>query len=111
MHHSLISTALLALQAEGSLNFRTKLKTIPTGFHKTVETDEYLHPIGKYRHTFYMDSKSPTGYSVLVEATHELPAIPLVDRHIESFEDFEEEYDKYYAVEATKATRRRQLGK
>jgi hypothetical protein len=111
MHHSLISTALLALQADGSLQFRTKYKTLPTGFHKTIEPDESFGTLGKFRLTVYMTSKSPTGYAIRVEATAERTGLLLTDHHLESFEEFEDLIDKDYSIAAHKATRRRQLGK
>ena len=58
-----------------------------------------------------MTSNSPTGYGVRVEAIAEIPELLLTDRHLESFEDFEEEIDKDYSIAAYKASRRRQLNK
>jgi hypothetical protein len=58
-----------------------------------------------------MASKSPTGFGICVTATAEVPELLLADHHLESFEDFEEEIDKDYSITATKASRRRQLGK
>jgi hypothetical protein len=111
IENSLISTALLALQAAGQLEFRTKYKTLPTGFHKTIEQDESFGKLGKFRLTIYMDKKSPTGYTIRVEAVAELPGLLLTDHHLESFEEFEDLIDKDYSIVAHKATRRRQLSK
>ena len=109
--NSLISTALLALQQQGELKYQNKCgSTIPSGFYKSVlylDSDR----LGKFQITVYMTSKSPTGYGIRAEATAEVPERLLVDRHLESFEDFEKEIDKDYSLAATKASRRRQLGK
>lgn len=111
MHHSLISTALLALQQQGELKYQSKCgPTLPSGFYKSVlyiDSDR----LGEFQITVYMTSKSPTGYGVRVEAIAEIPQLLLTDRHLDSFEDFEEEIDKDYSIAATKASRRRQLGK
>jgi hypothetical protein len=111
MHHSLISTALLALQQAGELKYQSKCgPTLPSGFYKSVlylDSDR----LGKFQVTVYMTSKSPTGFGVRVEATAEVPELLLADRHLESFEDFEEEIDKDYSIAATKASRHHQLGK
>ena len=111
MHHSLISTALLALQQQGELRYQSKVgKVIPSGFYKTVE---YLgsDKNGKFQITVYLTSKSPTGYGLRVDAIAEIPQITLLDRHLESFEDFEDVIDEDYSIAATKAMRARQLGK
>ena len=109
--NSLISTALLALQQQGDLKYQSKCGTnLPSGFYKSVlylDSDR----LGKFQVTIYMTSKSPTGYGIRIEATAEVPQLLLTDRHLESFEDFEEEIDKDYSIAATKASRRRQLGK
>jgi len=111
IENSLISTALLAPQQQGDLEFRTKYKTLPTGFHKSIEPDESFGTLVQFRLTVYMTSKSPTGYAIRIEATAELPGLLLTDRHLESFEDFEEEIDKDYSIAAHKASRKRQLNK
>ncbi|MEG4306845.1 hypothetical protein QUB16_29655 [Microcoleus sp. D3_18a_C4] len=111
IHTSLISTALLALQQQGELKYQSKCgATLPSGFYKSVT---YLDSdrLGKFQITVYLTSKSPTGYGVRVEATAEIPELLLTDRHLESFEDFENEIDRDYSIAATKASRRRQLGK
>ena len=112
MHHSLISTALLALQQQGEVQFVTKCGTVipHSGFFKTVQ---YLDAdkLGEFTILIYMTSKSPTGYGIRVTATAEVPSLLLTDRHLESFEDLEEELEKDYSKAAYKATRRRQLGK
>jgi hypothetical protein len=112
MHHSLIQTALLALQQQGELSYITKCgESIPhSGFYKSVmylDSDK----LGRFNILIYMTSKSPTGFGVRVTATAEVPELLLTDRHIDSFEDFENEIDRDYSIAATKATRRRQLGK
>ncbi len=94
IENSLISTALLALQAAGQLEFRTKYKTLPTGFHKTIEQDESFGKLGKFRLTIYMDKKSPTGYAIRTEAVAERTGLLLTDHHLESFEEFEDLIDK-----------------
>ena len=109
--NSLISTALLALQQSGELKYQSKCgATVPSGFYKSVlylDSDR----LGKFQITIYMTSKSPTGFGVRVEATAKVPELLLTDRHLESFEDFENEIDKDYSIAAYKASRRRQLGK
>ena len=109
--NSLISTALLALQQQGELKYQSKCgANLPSGFYKSVlylDSDR----LGKFQVTVYMTSKSPTGYGIRVEATAEVPQLLLTDRHLDSFEDFENEIDRDYSIAATKASRRRQLGK
>jgi hypothetical protein len=111
IEHSLISTALLALQQSGELKYQSKCgKSIPSGFYKSVlylDSDK----LSKFQITVYLTSKSATGYAVRVEAIAQMPELLLTDRHLESFEDFEEEIDKDYSIAAYKAQRRRQLGK
>lgn len=112
IEHSLISTALLALQQQGELRYTGKLGDIipHSGFYKSVlylDSDK----LGKFNILVYMTSKSPTGFGVRVTATAEVPELLLTDRHLESFEDFENEIDRDYSIAATKASRRRQLGK
>jgi hypothetical protein len=107
----LISTALLALQQTGKLKYQSKCgATLPSGFYKSVlyiDSDR----LGKFQTTIYLTSKSPTGFGVRVEATAEVPELLLIDRYLESFEDFENEIDRDYSIAATKASRRRQLDK
>ena len=109
--NNLISTALLALQQQGELKYQSKCGTIlPSGFYKSVlyiDSDR----LGEFQITVYMTPKSPTGYGIRIEATAEVPQLLLIDRHLDSFEDFEEEIEKDYSIAATKASRRRQLGK
>jgi hypothetical protein len=111
MHHSLIQTALLALQQSGELKYQSKCGTsLPSGFYKSVlycDSDR----LSKFNITIYITSKSPTGFAVRVEASAEVPELLLTSRHLETFEDFEEEIDRDYSIVAYKSTRRRQLGK
>ena len=81
-----------------------------SGFYKQVEYID-SDKLGRFRVLIYLTAKSPTGFGIRVEATAEAPALLLTDRYLESFEDFEEEIDKDYSIAATKAMRRRQLGK
>lgn len=112
LHTSLIQTALLALQQQGEMQFVTKCgESIPhSGFFKTVK---YLDSdrLGEFTILVYMTSKSATGYGIRVTATAEVPSLLLTDRHLESFEDLEEELEKDYSKAAYKASRRRQLNK
>ena len=107
----LIQTALLALQQAGELKYQSKCgPTLPSGFYKSVlyiDSDK----LSKFQVTIYLTSKSPTGYAVRVEAIAQIPEILLLDRHLESFEDFEDEIDKDYSIAAYKATRKKQLNK
>lgn len=111
IHNGLISTALLALQQSGELKYQSKCGTsIPSGFYKSVlyiDSDR----LSKFQVTIYMTSKSATGYAIRVEAIAQIPELLITDRHLESFEDFEEEIDRDYSIAAYKAQRRRQLGK
>lgn len=111
IHTSLIQTALLALQQAGELKYQSKCgPTLPSGFYKSVlyiDSDK----LSKFQITVYMTSKSPTGYAIRVEATGQVPELLLTDRHLKSFEDFEDEIDKDYSIAAYKASRRRQLNK
>lgn len=112
IHNSLISTALLALQQAGELQFVTKCGTVipHSGFFKSVNSlggDR----LSEFSILIYMTSKSATGYGVKVTAVAEVPNLLLTDRYLESFEDFEDEIDKDHSIAAYKATRRRQLGK
>ena len=112
LHTALIQTALLALQQQGEFQFVTKCgESIPhSGFFKSVE---YLgeDKLAKFSILVYMTSKSPTGYGIRVTATAEVPSLLLTDRHLESFEDLEEELEKDYSKAAYKASRKRQLNK
>ena len=112
LHTSLIQTALLALQQAGELNYLTKCgESLPhSRFYKSVEYID-SHKLGKFNILIYMTSKSVTGFGVRVTATAEVPELLLTDRHLESFEDFENEIDRDYSIAATKASRRRQLKK
>jgi len=107
----LIQTALLALQQSGELTYQSKCgASLPSGFYKSVlyiDSDK----LSKFQITVYMTSKSPTGYAIRVEATAQVPEILLIDRHLESFEDYEDEIDKDYSTAAYKASRKRQLNK
>jgi hypothetical protein len=111
IEHSLISTALLALQHSGELKYHSKCgKSIPSGFYKSVlylDSDK----LSKFQVTVYLTSKSSTGYAIRVEAIAQVPELLLTDHHLESFEEFEDLIDKDYSIAAYKATRRRQLGK
>jgi hypothetical protein len=111
LHTMLIQTALLALQQSGELKYHSKCGTsLPSGFYKTVNYID-SDKLGQFTILIYLTSKSSTGYAVKVEASAEVPSLLLTDRHLESFEDFENEIDKDYSKAAYKASRRRQLNK
>jgi len=75
IEHSLISTALLALQQQGQMQFTGKLGgTIPhAGFYRS-ELPITADKLGEYSTLIYMTSKSPTGYGIRVEAIAENPS-------------------------------------
>lgn len=111
IEHSLISTALLAIQHSGELKYHSKWgKSIPSGFYKSVlylDSDK----LSKFQVTVYLPSKSPIGYAIRVEAITQVPELLLTDHHLERFEEFEDLIDKDYSITAYKATCRHQLGK
>jgi hypothetical protein len=116
----LISTALLALQDSGKFKFGFKSdntfkfslesgNTFKTGFLKEV-VEPGTHPNSDYVIVFYMDKKSPTGYSIEVQAVAVSPFVSILKRCIVNFEDFEELIETDHTKLASESAQR-SLGK
>ena len=91
----LIQTALLALQAKGSIDYGSKQEGVEdTGFHVSILWEEWEiseRPEASYNILIYLTAKSPTGFAIRVTADYlVIPALLLLERDIESFKDFEE---------------------
>lgn len=112
---TLISTALLAAQQQKEFWFCRKSPSAgKTGFIQQILVTD-AHPDSEFIIIIYMDTESPTGYAIEVQAVAAIkPGILLLGRHIKNFEDFEKlmaaDYSKM-AYDKTQLIRTSQLQK
>lgn len=73
--------------------------------------EQGITSLSRFTVFFGLNSESPTGFSVQVDATAEYqPVYSIVqERHLKSFEDFNEVFDKDYSIEAYKLNRGSQI--
>lgn len=90
-NHLLIQTALLALQQKGSVEFNCKQEGVEhTGFYVSVVHDNCPQE-SSFKILIYLTVKSFTGFAIKVTADFlVIPELPILEKNIDSFEDFEE---------------------
>ena len=90
IENSLISTALLALQANGELKFTMNggEEEDKSGFWKKGYANEDEDNETQLEIFIYMNPESPTGYSVMVDVLDD-ETVTILDKPIESFRQFQ----------------------